>query len=89
NDIRSQKLYCLRQQRKWFFDIVVKERIGKEEFLNKLLKTGKETDLYVLSAYPELIKPLAQHLFEQLDQSELVNPEQHGSFLRYELMNSE
>ncbi|CAF4291837.1 unnamed protein product, partial [Rotaria sordida] len=79
----------LRQQRKWFFDIVVEKRIGKEEFLNKLLCTNIEISLHVLNDYTELRIPLVRHLVERYDQSDIISPEQRASFLRYELMNSE
>ncbi|CAF3787569.1 unnamed protein product [Rotaria sordida] len=89
NDVRSKKVSILRQQRKWFFDIVVEKRIGKEEFLNKLLSTNIEISLHVLSDYTELRIPLVRHLVERYDQSDIMSPEQRASFLRYELMNSE
>ncbi|CAF3417336.1 unnamed protein product [Rotaria sp. Silwood1] len=89
NDVISHKMSALRQQRRWFFDIVVEKRIGKEEFLRKLLRNATETDLYMLNDYPELRNPLTRYLVEQLDQSELISPEQRASLLRYEFMNSE
>jgi len=89
NNVGPQKLSLLRKRRKWFFDIIIKERIGKEEFLNKLLKNGTESHLHSLSDFPELSVPFARYLLAKLDQSELINSEQRASFLRYELMTSE
>ncbi len=89
NDVTAKKLSFLRKQRKWFIDIIIQERIGKEEFLNKLFKSGTERQLSSLSDFPELSDPFARHLLIQHDQSELTNAEQHAIFLRYELMTSE
>jgi hypothetical protein len=89
NNVRAQKLFVRRKQRKWFFEIIINERIGREEFLNKLLKNGAENDLYLLSDFPELSVPLVRHYLSQVDQSELISPEHRASFLRYEPLTTE
>lgn len=87
--MRARKLSFLRQQRKWFFDHIVQERIGREEFLKKLFKNGTESHLDLLSNIPELSVPFARHLLAQLNQSEVISVHQRASFLRYELMTSD
>jgi len=89
NNVRAQKLFVRRKQRKWFFEIIINERIGREEFLNKLLKDGAENDLYLLSDFPELSVPLVRHYLSQVDQSVLISPENRASFLRYEPLTTE
>jgi hypothetical protein len=86
NDARAQELSFPHQRRKWFFDFIVEERIGREEFLNKLFKNGTENDLHLFSDYPEISIPFARHL---LTQSEEISDHQRASFLRYELLTSD
>ncbi|CAF1595103.1 unnamed protein product [Didymodactylos carnosus] len=82
-------LYAVRKRRQWFFDIVVQERIGKEEFLKKLFKQGNESSLCRLAGYPELSTPLSRHLLSQLERSDVVQAKQRLSLLRYEQMTTE
>ncbi len=88
-DVRSHKISILNKHRKWFFDIIIKERIGQEEFLNKLFKNGTEFHLDLFTNIPELSIPFARYLYAKLDQTELIDSEQRATFLRYELLTSE
>jgi hypothetical protein len=89
NDVDAQKKSMRDKRRKWFYDIIVKERIGTEEFLNKLLKNGTQFQLHLLADFPELRIPLARHLYAHLNQTESISSEQRAVFLRYELLTSE
>jgi hypothetical protein len=83
-----KNLYAIQKQSKWFLDIVVKQRIGQEEFLKKLFQQGKKCALPLLATYSELSAPLSRHLLGQLDRTEIVDAAQRLEFLRYEPMTS-
>ena len=80
----TQSRSSVRQRRQWFF-----ERIGKEEFLDKLIKTASDDQLHSLRDFPELSIPFARHLLAQLDQTEVISAHQRASFLRYEYLTSD
>ena len=84
---QKSNLFSLRQQSKWFFEIVVQQRIGQAEFLKKLLKQGNSDCLSFLVEYRDLSVPLSRHLLAQLEQNELVSAEKRLQFLRYEAMS--
>ena len=85
----KSNLFSIRQQWKWFFELVVQQRIGKEEFLKKLFKQGDKRCLSLLADYPQLTVPFSRHLLVQLEQNELVKAEERLEFLRYEPMTSQ
>ena len=85
----KQSRSSLRRRREWFFDHVIEKQIGKEEFLNKLLKSGSDNQLHLLKDFPELRIPFARHLLAQLDQTEVISPYTRATFLRYEYLSSD
>ncbi|CAF1313648.1 unnamed protein product [Adineta steineri] len=90
NDVNIHEISFLRKRRKWFFDMIIQERIGKQEFVNELLKHGSEIHLRLFKDFPELRIPLAQHTLQQLiDQSNSYSLDSYASFLSYGLMNLE
>ncbi|CAF3289844.1 unnamed protein product [Rotaria sp. Silwood2] len=82
-------LYSSRKQRKWLFDIVINERIGKELFIEKLLKEGNETTLKLFEEYAEITTPLSLHLISQYETNKTVSVKQRLSLIRYQLMTQD
>jgi hypothetical protein len=85
---RSQHsgLYSCRKRRKWLIDIVIHERIGKELFIEKLLKEGDEKILKLFEEYPEITTSLSLHLISQYEINQTIAAKQHLSLIRYQLM---
>jgi len=89
NKNESSSLSSIHKERKWLFDIVINQRIGKELFLKKLLKEGDKSTLEFLEAYPELTSPLSVHLINQLERKGIVQAKERLSLIRYQLMTQE
>ena len=89
NQFQHLNLYSLKKQRKWLIEIVIEQRIGKDLFLNKLLKEGNWNTLQLFERYPQLTKPLSIHLISQAEQNGIVEAKQRLSLIRYQLMNEE
>ena len=82
-------LSSMKKQRKWFWDILVNERIGKKVFLEKLLKDGDENILSVLKNYLELTHPLSVHLLSKQERDGIVEARQRLLLLHYQRMTKE
>jgi hypothetical protein len=78
-----------RKQRKWLLDIVIHERIGKELFLEKLLKEGNETTLKLFEEYAEITTPLSLHLISQYETNKTIAAKQRLSLIRYQFMTQD
>ncbi|CAF4880269.1 unnamed protein product, partial [Rotaria sp. Silwood1] len=79
-------LYSSRKQRKWLFDIVIHECIGKELFIEKLLKEGNEKTLTLFEEYAEITTSLSLHLISQYEINKILSIKQRLSLIRYQLM---
>lgn len=88
-NLDKQSRSSLRRRREWFYNHIIEKRIGKEEFLNKLLKSGSNNQLNLLQDFPELSIPFARHLLAQLDQTEEISSYTRATFLRYEYLTSD
>jgi hypothetical protein len=86
---QNSSLNSIKKRRKWFFDIVVGERIGKELFIKKLLKEGNENTLRLLDEYSELTTPLSLHLLSKYERNGIVKAPQRLSLIRYQSMTKE
>lgn len=86
---KNRNLSSIKKQRKWFWDIVIQQRIGKDLFLQKLLKEGNENTLKLLDEYSELTNPLSIHLLSKSERNEIVTPEKRLSLIRYQIMTKE
>ena len=85
----NENLQAIKKQRKWLFDIVIEQRIGKDLFLKKLLKEGNESTLKILAKYPEFTTPLSLRLISQCERKGVVEAKQRLSLLRYQLMTQQ
>jgi hypothetical protein len=86
---KNRNLSSIKKQRKWFWDIVIQQRIGKDLFLQKFLKEGNEATLKLLDEYSELTNPLSIHLLSKSERNEIVTPEKRLSLIRYQIMTKE
>jgi len=86
---KNRNLSSIKKQRKWFWDIVIQQRIGTDLFLQKLLKEGNEATLKLLDEYSELTNPLSIHLLSKSERNEIVTPEKGLSLIRYQIMTKE
>jgi hypothetical protein len=86
---KNRNFSSIKKQRKWFWDIVIQQRIGKDLFLQKLLKEGNENTLKLLDEYSELTNPLSIHLLSKSERNEIVTPEKRLSLIRYQIMTKE
>ncbi len=86
---KDENLSSIKKQRKVFFDIIVQQRIGKDLFVQKLLKDGNDTILQLLDGYPELTNPLSIHLLSKYERNEIVTPEKRLTLIRYQIMTKE
>ncbi|UJR08041.1 hypothetical protein I4U23_012318 [Adineta vaga] len=82
-------LSSLRKRRKWLIDIVINERIGKDKFIEELLKEGDEKTLELFGEYAELTTPLSVHLISEYHKNKNLSNKQHLSLLRYQFMTEE
>ena len=80
----NENLQAIKKQRKWLFDIVIEQRIGKDLFLKKLLKEGNESTLKILAKYPEFTTPLSLRLISQCERKGVVEAKQRLSLLQLE-----
>jgi hypothetical protein len=76
----------IKKRQKWFLNIVVEERIGKDLFIKSLLKQGNENSLSILEEYPSLTTPLSEYLISQSERNGILEPSKHLSLLRYQRM---
>jgi hypothetical protein len=79
-------LSSIRKRRKWLIDIVINERIGKELFIEKLIKEGNETTLKLFEEYAEITTPLSLYLISQYEINKTISAKQRLSLIRYQLM---
>jgi hypothetical protein len=86
---KNRNFSSIKKQRKWFWDIVIQQRIGKDLFLQKFLKEGNEATLKLLDEYSELTNPLSIHLLSKSERNEIVTPEKRLSLIRYQIMTKE
>ncbi len=82
-------IYSLNKQRKWFYDIVIQQKIGKDLFLKKILKEGNENTLKLLEQYSDLTTPLSLHLISQYERKGVVKAPQRLELIRYQTMTKE
>ncbi|CAM4750560.1 unnamed protein product [Rotaria magnacalcarata] len=86
---RYSGLYSSRKRRKWLLDIVINERIGKELFIDKLLKEGNEETLLLFEEYTEITTPLSLYLISQYETNKTVSTRRRLSLIRYQLMTKD
>ncbi|CAF3902890.1 unnamed protein product [Rotaria sordida] len=82
-------LYSSQKRRKWLLDIVIHKHIGKELFIEKLLKEGNETTLKLFEEYAEITTPLSLHLISQYEINKTISSKQRLSLIRYQLMTQD
>ncbi len=82
-------LHSSRKRRKWLCDIVIHERIGKELFIEKLLKEGNETTLKLFEEYSQFTTLLSLHLISQYETNKMITTKQRLSLIRYQLMTQD
>jgi hypothetical protein len=89
NKQQNNNLNSIKQRRKWLFEIVIVERLGKELFLKKLLKEGNESTLRLFDEYSELTTPFSLHLLSKFERNGIVKASQRLSLIRYQSMTKE
>jgi hypothetical protein len=89
NKNQYSSLNAIKKQRKWFFDIVINESIGKELFIRKLLKEGNENTLKLLETYSALTSSLSFHLISQYERKGIVEAKQRLQLIRYQTMTKD
>jgi hypothetical protein len=82
-------LYDIQKRRKWLYDIVIHQRIGKELFLKQLLKKADRGTLEMLEEYPDLTTSLSIHLICQSERHGEVDASERLSLIRYQSMTEE
>ncbi|CAF3530382.1 unnamed protein product [Rotaria sordida] len=86
NRHQHQNLFSLNKEEKWLIDLAISKDIGKELFIEKLLKEGNEDSLRLFEMYPQLTTPLSLHLISQYERHGIIQDKQRLSFIRYQLM---
>ncbi|CAF4767172.1 unnamed protein product, partial [Rotaria socialis] len=86
---RYSGLYSSRKRRKWLLDIVINERIGKELFVDKLLKQGNEETLLLFEEYTEITTPLSLYFISQYETNKTVSASHRLSLIRYQFMTKD
>ena len=79
----------IRKRRKWFYDIVISERIGKELFIKKLLEKVDKCNLDVLNEYRDITTPLSVYLIFQRERKGINQTHPSSSKLQHLLMTQE
>jgi len=82
-------IYSLNKQRKWLYDIIIQQNIGKDLFLNKLLKEGNENILRLLEQYSDLTTPLSLHLISQYERKGIIKASKRLELIRYQTMTKD
>ncbi|CAF0878600.1 unnamed protein product [Didymodactylos carnosus] len=86
NDIDTNKparLNDIRRRRKWLYDIVIHQRIGKELFIKKLFEEDHDCTVKLLEEYHDLITTLSRDLISQYERKGLIQGNQRLSLIRY------
>jgi len=89
NKNENPSLSSIKKRRKWFYDIIVQQKIGKDLFLKKLLREAKDNTLDLLDEYPDLTTPISIHLLTKYECEGIVKAPQRLSLIRYQLMTQE
>ena len=89
HDHKYTGISSAKKQRKWLFDFVIDQYIGRELFLEKLLHESNETTLDLFERYVELTTPLSRHLFSQSETNKTLTVKQRVSFIRYQFMTED
>ncbi|CAF0772972.1 unnamed protein product [Rotaria sordida] len=86
NRHQHQNLFSLNKEEKWLIDLAISKDIGKELFIEKLLKEGNEDSRRLFEMYSQLTTSLSLHLISQYERHGIIQAKQHLSFFRYQLM---
>lgn len=87
--VTPKNRYLIRKQNEWFYNQIVAKKVGKEEFVKRLLKQGDEACLSLLANYTDLSAPLARRLLADIERVAPATARQQLEYLRYEPMNED
>ncbi|CAF0937391.1 unnamed protein product [Rotaria sordida] len=88
NRHQHRNLFSLYKETKRLIDLVISKDIGKELFIEKLLKEGNEDSLRLFEMYPQLTTPLSLHLISQYERHGIIQDKQRSDVNQRQLNDS-